>query len=77
VRLSSPDKVYFPETGVTKGQLAEFFVGAADVVLNHLHERPTMLKRYAGGIEESIPTSCASTSTRCPRRRGTACAASR
>jgi bifunctional non-homologous end joining protein LigD len=51
VKLSSPDKVYFPKAGVTKGQLADFYVGAADAVLNHLRERPTVLKRYAGGIE--------------------------
>jgi bifunctional non-homologous end joining protein LigD len=51
VKLSSPDKVYFPKVGVTKGQLADFYVGAAAAVLNHLRERPTMLKRYAGGVE--------------------------
>jgi bifunctional non-homologous end joining protein LigD len=51
VRLSSPDKVYFPKAGVTKGQLADFYVGCAEAVLNHLRERPTVLKRYAGGIE--------------------------
>ena len=51
VKLSSPDKVYFPACGVTKGQLAHFHVECADAVLNHLRERPTVLKRYAGGIE--------------------------
>ena len=51
VKLSSPDKVYFPACGVTKGQLAHFYVDCADAVLNHLRERPTVLKRYAGGIE--------------------------
>jgi bifunctional non-homologous end joining protein LigD len=51
VRLSNPDKVYFPAAGVTKGQLADFYVDCADAVLNHLRERPTVLKRYAGGIE--------------------------
>ncbi len=51
VKLSSPDKVYFPRTGVTKGQLADYYVECADAVLNHLHERPTVLKRYAGGVE--------------------------
>ena len=50
VRLSSPDKVYFPQCGVTKGRLAHFYVDCAEAVLNHLRERPTMLKRYAGGI---------------------------
>jgi bifunctional non-homologous end joining protein LigD len=52
VRLSSPDKVYFPRCGVTKSQLAHYYVDCAAAVLNHLNERPTMLKRYAGGIEE-------------------------
>jgi DNA ligase D-like protein (predicted polymerase) len=51
VKLSSPDKVYFPAAGVTKGQLADYYVECADAVLNHLRERPTVLKRYAGGIE--------------------------
>ena len=51
VKLSNPDKVYFPKAGVTKGELARFYVECADAVLNHLRERPTVLKRYAGGIE--------------------------
>jgi DNA ligase D-like protein (predicted polymerase) len=52
VRLSSPDKVYFPRVGVTKGDLARYYVDCADAVLNHLRERPTVLKRYVGGIEK-------------------------
>jgi bifunctional non-homologous end joining protein LigD len=51
VVLSNPDKVYFPQVGVTKGQLAHYYAGCAEAVLNHLRERPTVLKRYAGGIE--------------------------
>jgi len=51
VTLSNPDKVYFPRAGITKGELAHFYVDCADAVLNHLRERPTVLKRYAGGIE--------------------------
>jgi len=51
VTLSNPDKVYFPQAGVTKGQLADYYVECAEAVLNHLRERPTVLKRYAGGIE--------------------------
>ncbi|WP_196807243.1 DNA polymerase domain-containing protein [Candidatus Solirubrobacter pratensis] len=52
VKLSNPDKVYFPACGVTKGELAHYYVDCADAVLNHVRERPTMLKRYAGGIDE-------------------------
>src|SRR4051794_25075858 len=51
VVLSNPDKVYFPACGVTKGQLAHYYVDCAQAVLNHVRERPTMLKRYAGGID--------------------------
>jgi len=51
IRLSNPDKVYFPEAGVTKGDLARYNVDCADALLNHLRERPTMLKRFPGGIE--------------------------
>jgi DNA ligase D-like protein (predicted polymerase) len=51
VRLSNPGKVYFPASGVTKGQLADYHVECAEALLNHLRERPTMLKRFPGGIE--------------------------
>ena len=51
VKLSNPDKVYFPRAGVTKGQLAHYYVETGEATLNHLRERPTVLKRYAGGIE--------------------------
>jgi DNA ligase D-like protein (predicted polymerase) len=51
VRLSNPDKVYFPRAGITKGELAHYYLDCAEAVLNHLRERPTVLKRYAGGIE--------------------------
>ncbi len=51
VRLSNPGKVYFPASGVTKEQLADYHVECAQALLNHLRERPTMLKRFPGGIE--------------------------
>jgi len=40
VRVSNPDRVYFPESGWTKGDLAEYHVECADALLNHLRERP-------------------------------------
>jgi bifunctional non-homologous end joining protein LigD len=51
VPLSNPGKVYFPAAGVTKGELADFYVECAEATLNHLRERPTVLKRFTGGIE--------------------------
>src|ERR687898_920425 len=52
VRLSNPAKVYFPKAGWTKLDLAEYYVTAADAVLVHVRERPTVLKRFVNGITE-------------------------
>ena len=49
VRLSNPDKVFFPEIGVTKRGLAEYYLAVADAALVHLRERPTVMKRYVDG----------------------------
>src|SRR5215204_5760497 len=50
VRLSNPGKVYFPKPGWTKLDLAEYYVGAAEAVLVHVRERPTVMKRFVDGI---------------------------
>ncbi|QPP05570.1 DNA polymerase domain-containing protein [Streptomyces bathyalis] len=50
VRLSSPDKVYFPERGLTKLDVARYYVTVADGVARALFERPTTLERYPEGI---------------------------
>jgi bifunctional non-homologous end joining protein LigD len=49
VRLSSPDKVFFPEAGHTKLDLAAYYVEAAEAALIHLRERPTTMKRFVDG----------------------------
>ena len=52
VRLSNPAKVYFPKPGWTKLDLAEYYMTAAEPVLVHLRERPTVMKRFVNGINE-------------------------
>src|SRR4051794_22610294 len=52
VRLSNPGKVYFPKPGWTKLDLVEYYLAAADAVLIHLRERPTIMKRFVNGIME-------------------------
>lgn len=42
VRLSNPDKVFFPEPGYTKLDLANYYLEVADAALVHLKERPTI-----------------------------------
>ncbi|MBC9713584.1 DNA polymerase domain-containing protein [Streptomyces sp. TRM66268-LWL] len=50
VRLSSPDKVFFPEPGYTKRDLAEYYLAVGDGILRALRDRPTTLERYPDGV---------------------------
>ncbi len=54
VRLSSPSKVYFPESGHTKRDVAEYYLAVADAACLHLRERPTTMKRFVNGIAEEF-----------------------
>jgi bifunctional non-homologous end joining protein LigD len=49
--LSNLDKVMYPETGFTKGQVIDYYTRIAPVVLPHLRDRPLTLKRYPNGVE--------------------------
>ena len=51
VRLTSPDKIYFPERGITKREVVEYYRAVSAPLLRALHERPTNLKRYPDGVE--------------------------
>ncbi|MFP3901904.1 MAG: DNA polymerase domain-containing protein [Acidimicrobiia bacterium] len=49
VRLSNPDKVFFPERGETKLDLARYYLAVADGALRGVRSRPTVLKRFPNG----------------------------
>ena len=49
--VSNLDKVLFPQSGFTKGQLIDFYVRVAPVMLPHLLERPLTMKRFPDGVE--------------------------
>ena len=51
VRLSSPDRVMWPDAGITKGDLAAYVVAVGDPLLHHIGDRPVTLQRFPGGIE--------------------------
>lgn len=51
VRLSSPDKVYFPERGFTKLDVARYFLAVGTGITRALRDRPTTLQRFPEGIE--------------------------
>ncbi|MEE1929220.1 non-homologous end-joining DNA ligase [Streptomyces sp. TRM 70351] len=50
VRLSHPEKVYFPERGFTKRDVAEYYVAVGGGILRALRNRPTTLQRHPDGV---------------------------
>ena len=51
LRVSNWDKVLFPQTGFTKGDLIAYYGRVAPAVLPHLHDRALTLKRYPNGVD--------------------------
>lgn len=49
VRISNPDRVYFPDSGLTKLDLAQYYLRVGDGIVNALRERPCMLHRFPDG----------------------------
>jgi bifunctional non-homologous end joining protein LigD len=78
VRFSNVDKVFFPDEGITKGDLIEYYRAISPVLLPHLRNRPFTMRRYPDGafgkaffqkdapkhMPEWIPTFRAHVSTR-------------
>jgi DNA ligase D len=50
VRVSNPDKVYFPDRGITKREVVEYYLSVAEPLLRAVGERPTTLKRFVDGV---------------------------
>ena len=50
VVITHPEKVLFPDDGITKGQLASYYEAVADVMIPHLRGRPVTMERYPSGI---------------------------
>jgi DNA ligase D-like protein (predicted polymerase) len=49
VRVSNPGKVFFPERQITKLDLVNYYLALAPETINHLRDRPTVLKRFVDG----------------------------
>ena len=49
--LSNLDKVLYPETGFTKGEVIDYYARVAEVLLPHLDARPMSFKRFPDGVE--------------------------
>src|SRR5207253_8865028 len=50
VMVTHPDKLLFPDDGITKGELASYYEAVAPVMLPHMQCRPVTMERYHGGI---------------------------
>lgn len=50
LRLSNLNKMYFPESGITKRELLAYYYRMADLILPFLHGRALVLRRYPDGI---------------------------
>jgi bifunctional non-homologous end joining protein LigD len=51
LKLSNLDKVFYPQTGFTKGQVVDYYTRVAPAILPHLQGRPLTMKRYPNGVE--------------------------
>jgi DNA ligase D len=50
VRISNPDRVYFPASGLTKLDLVQYYLSVGDGIVRALRERPCMLHRFPEGL---------------------------
>ncbi|MDH2424247.1 non-homologous end-joining DNA ligase [Sphaerisporangium sp. TRM90804] len=50
VKVTNPDKIYFPDIGATKRELVEYYVSVGEGALRALYDRPTYLKRHPDGV---------------------------
>lgn len=53
LRLSNLDKVLYPQAEFTKGEVIDYYVRVAPVLLPHIRNRPLTLKRYPDGVERN------------------------
>jgi bifunctional non-homologous end joining protein LigD len=54
VAISNPDKVFFPELRLTKGDLVQYYLDVADCALPHLRGRPFHMVRYPNGVDNDF-----------------------
>ena len=49
VKLSNLDKIFWPDEGITKGDLLDYYAAVASVLVPHLRDRPFTMRRYPDG----------------------------
>ena len=49
--VTNLNKVLYPKAGFTKGQMIDYYIRSAPVLLPHLKDRPLTMKRYPNGVD--------------------------
>src|SRR3954469_23424066 len=52
--VSNLNKILYPKVGFTKGQVIDYYLRIAPVLLPHLRDRPLTLKRYPNGVDREF-----------------------
>jgi bifunctional non-homologous end joining protein LigD len=52
--VSNLEKVLYPATGFTKGQVIDYYARVAEVMLPHVQDRPLTMKRYPNGVDRTF-----------------------
>jgi len=55
VQFTNTDKIWFPEAGITKGNVLEFYQSVAPLLLRHVRDRPITLERLPDGVVPGAP----------------------
>jgi bifunctional non-homologous end joining protein LigD len=66
LKLTNLDKVLYPQTGFTKGEMIDYYAKVAPVMIPHLSGRPVTLRRFPEGVED---LDAAFFEKRCPKHR--------
>src|SRR4026207_409821 len=48
--ITHPEKILFPDDGITKGELAAYYEGIAPIMIPHIRARPVTMERFPAGI---------------------------
>ena len=54
VSISHPDKMYFSDAGITKGELIEYYDRISEMMLPYMKDRPLAMHRFPDGIDGTI-----------------------
>jgi DNA ligase D len=57
VRVTSPDKVYFPDVGITKLEMVQYVVAVGEGIFAALRDRPVTMERWPGGYRPEVTLS--------------------